>query len=384
MKTIRRVVCALSGGIDSAVAALRLKQKGFDVVGLYMVNWDHLEEGQSECPQTQDKFVAKSICDRLGIEFHVVNFVKIYWNDVFLYTINNYRKGRTVVPDILCNRIIKFQHFHEYAINRLNADAIATGHFARTSFGDFLENRSEKNKEVLLFRGSDPIKDQSYFLSALTQDQLRRSMFPVGSLTKPQVRQIASDANLNEVLNKPESMGICFIGKRKNFSDFIDQYIEPSPGPVRLIDSGETIWHHSGIHHFTIGKRVSVPHHQYRTHFGLFVVSLEYSTQTVWVCEGTYHPSLFATEFVISQPVWIANSPFDFCGNCDEANTEFSLQRTHKPHPCKLIRFTDNLVKLKPFYPVRAAAPGQICAFYRDSECLGCAEIQYVLRTLAD
>ncbi|KAK0421038.1 hypothetical protein QR680_015036 [Steinernema hermaphroditum] len=280
---IKRVVCAMSGGVDSAVSAWLLQKKGFDVTGVYMVNWDHVEEGVSQCPRTKDQADAQMVCDRLGIRLHVVNFVKEYWNDVFMPLVSNYKLGRTVVSDIACNTLIKFDLLHKFAFEELGADAVATGHFARTTQGDYLENIDD-GSVVQLLKPVDPLKDQTYFLSNLSGKQLRRSMFPVGSLLKSQVRKIAdSESVLSDVARKPESMGICFIGKRKNFESFMDQYIEPSRGPIVDRETGGVIGEHSGIHHFTIGKRVKIAPEQFQSADGLFVCSIDAGTNTVFV-----------------------------------------------------------------------------------------------------
>lgn len=379
MSVVRRVACALSGGVDSAVAALLLKRNGFDVVGVYMVNWDQVEEGVNDCPRTKDEADARKVCVRLGIEFHVVDFTREYWNDVFMNMLENYRRGLTVVSDVMCNRIVKFDHLHRYAFQKLCVDAVATGHFARTNLGDFLERRSMTNVARLLM-SADPLKDQTYFLSTLTQKQLRRSMFPVGSMTKPQVRQLAAGANLTEVLNKPESMGICFIGKRKSFDSFLDQYIEPVSGLIRNVDTGRVIGEHSGIHHFTLGKRIRLPPEVIQSPLGFFVASTDFASQTVWACEGSLHPLLFATEFVVSEPEWIAESPLM---KSESVLVDFRCQRTHPAFECVLSRLENGFLKVVPKNPIRAAAPGQTCVFYLSDECLGSGRIENVITTLA-
>ncbi|EFO25727.1 tRNA methyl transferase [Loa loa] len=380
MKQIRKVVCAISGGVDSAVSAYLLKKRGFDVIGVHMVNWDRVEEDSSKCPQSVDEKDAEKVCNHLQIPFYVANFVDRYWNEIFTYLLDNYRKGRTVVSDVLCNKTIKFDRFHKYAFDELQADAVATGHFARTSFGDFLEKRLETGL-IRLLAAVDPIKDQTFFLSTLTQSQLRRSMFPIGSLTKQQVRQIAVDVGMAEIAEKPESMGLCFIGKRKHFDTFINQYIEPVIGPAKDIDTGKVVFEHKGIHHYTIGKRITMVPDHCQSAVGLFAVGLDGKTQTLWVCQGSHHPALFAREFVVEEPLWISECPL---GDTGTIKTEFRCQRTHPALLCEITRLEKGLLKVKPYNPIRAAAPGQICVFYNDSECLGGGEIQYVVTTLAD
>ncbi|VDP33771.1 unnamed protein product [Heligmosomoides polygyrus] len=366
-----RVAVGMSGGVDSAVSAWLLKKKKFDVVGVYMINWDHVEEGTATCTSTKDEADARYVCDRLQIPFSTVNFVKEYWNDVFMTMLENYRRGRTVVPDIACNRHIKFDLLHHHAREKLGADFIATGHYASTSCGDFQENQ-DVNSGVRLLCGIDPLKDQTYFLCTLKQEQLKRAMFPVGSLTKTEVRRLAREQGLDEIADKAESMGICFVGKRKNFDNFIDQYIEPCPGEILTVD-GRHLGQHEGVHHFTLGKRIAIQ----GCHLGYFVSRIDAKKR---ICEGSHHPSLYATEFCISEPQWIYRNPLS--GKSVNLTLECRIQRTHPPIACRVRRLEQACLSVKPVFPLRAVADGQMCVFYNGRECLGGGEVQFVMSTL--
>uniref|UniRef100_A0A914Z6J0 tRNA-5-taurinomethyluridine 2-sulfurtransferase n=1 Tax=Panagrolaimus superbus TaxID=310955 RepID=A0A914Z6J0_9BILA len=336
-----------------------------------MTNWDHTEEEEengAECSRTKDFADAERICRHLNIELHSVNFVKEYWNEVFLPLIESYKQGKAVVPDVGCNSMIKFGTFYKFAFENLKADAVATGHYARTSFGDFLESKID-NQKCRLIRAKDSIKDQTYFLANVSEDKLQNTMFPVGSLLKSQVQQIADQEGLNFLLNKKESMGICFVGKRKSFPQFLTKYIEPQNGDIILASSGKAIGNHSGVFNFTLGKRISVPIENYQSHDGLFVSKIDPINQIVYVCEGSQHPSLFARSFQISSPFWISSPT--------KENLEFALQRNQPLLECKLM---NNLVI--PKRPVRAAALGQMCVFYDGETCMGGGEIAKIISTL--
>ncbi|KAK6749657.1 hypothetical protein RB195_001956 [Necator americanus] len=368
-----RVAVGMSGGVDSAVAAWLLKKRGFNVTGVYMINWDHVEEGSVTCPRTKDEADARRVCEKLDIPFATVNFVKEYWNEVFIKMVDNYRRGRTVVPDIACNSRIKFEHLHHYVIENLGADFIATGHYASTSLGDFQEKR-ETGSGIRLLCGTDPLKDQTYFLCTLRQEQLRRAMFPIGSLTKTKVRQIARQQGLDEVADKAESMGICFVGKRKDFEGFIDQYIEPRTGKILTVD-GKYIGQHEGVHHFTLGKRIAIQ----GCHLGYFVAKINAASNIVYACEGSYHPCLYATDFCVQEPQWIERNPLL---GVDEAVLECRIQRGHPPVTCLLRRINRDHLSVRPAIPLRAVADGQTCVFYSNKECLGGSEVQWVTSTL--
>ncbi|XP_064278167.1 mitochondrial tRNA-specific 2-thiouridylase 1 isoform X2 [Passer domesticus] len=254
----RRVACALSGGVDSAVAALLLRRRGYQVTGVFMKNWDPLDE-QGACSIDRDCEDAYRVCQKLDIPFHQVSYVKEYWNEVFSDLLKEYELGRTPNPDILCNKHIKFNYFLHYAMDNLGADAIATGHYARTSLEDeevfqqkhtkrpqkLFRNRFEVRNTVKLLQGADLFKDQTFFLSQISQDALRKTIFPLGDLTKNFVKKIAAEHDLHHVLKKKESMGVCFIGER-NFENFLLEYLEPQPGNFVSIEDKKVMGRHKG------------------------------------------------------------------------------------------------------------------------------------------
>ncbi|XP_039311128.1 mitochondrial tRNA-specific 2-thiouridylase 1 isoform X1 [Solenopsis invicta] len=252
---MRNVVVGISGGVDSAVAAFLLKIKGFNVTGVFMKNWDIRDE-TGKCMVEKDYDDARWICDKLKIPLIQVNFVKEYWNEVFSDIVEKYQNGYTPNPDILCNKNIKFDKFFHLARNRFQADAIATGHYAKTSFGAYLENY-EANKNVRLLQAQDSNKDQTFFLSQVPQETLRHCMFPLGTHLKNHVKMMATEAGLCQIARKKESMGICFVGKRE-FQHFISEYIADKPGDYIDLDSGLLIGKHDGIHKRTIGQRCNI------------------------------------------------------------------------------------------------------------------------------
>ncbi|KAL5014729.1 hypothetical protein ScPMuIL_008999 [Solemya velum] len=215
-KFVKKVVCGMSGGVDSSVAALLLKEKGYEVVGLFMKNWDIANE-QGKCMVDDDRKDAEFVCKRIGIPFHEVNFVKEYWNEVFSSFVTDYESGLTPNPDILCNKFIKFSKFLTYAVDNLGADAIATGHYARTS--------GSPTEGIKLLKAVDSVKDQTFFLSQISQAALQKTIFPLGELTKDVVKHVACTAGLERIATKKESMGICFVGSR-NFHQFIAEGVQ--------------------------------------------------------------------------------------------------------------------------------------------------------------
>ncbi|XP_059182292.1 mitochondrial tRNA-specific 2-thiouridylase 1 isoform X3 [Centropristis striata] len=317
MGLVRHVVCAMSGGVDSSVAALLLKRRGYSVTGVFMKNWDSLDE-RGVCSTEKDCEDAYRVCQSLDIPFHQVSYVKEYWHEVFSKLLKEYEKGMTPNPDILCNKHIKFNHFHKYAINTLGSDAVATGHYARTSQEDeevfqqthiappntLFRDRFEIRNPVRLYMGADLVKDQTFFLSQIPQDALRQTMFPLAGLTKEFVKKIAAEAGFHHVLKKKESMGICFIGER-NFENFILEYLEPKPGNFVSVEDGTVKGTHKGWFTLTLGQRARIG--------GLkdpwFVVDKDIATGDVFVAPTTNHPALFRDMLRTDRFHWLTVDP---------------------------------------------------------------------------
>ncbi|GAB0086656.1 Mitochondrial tRNA-specific 2-thiouridylase 1 [Sergentomyia squamirostris] len=297
---LRNVVVGVSGGVDSAVAALLLKNKGFKVQGVFMKNWDIIDE-KTFCTGEQDWEDAQRVCRYLKIPLIHVNFVKEYWNNVFRQFLHDYESGLTPNPDILCNRHIKFDNFFSYATreDKLGAEAIATGHYARTNFGPFLEQYSP-DQSVRLLQARDTFKDQTFFLSSVPQRALRKTMFPLGNFTKDEVKRLAEDAGMGFLLKKKESTGICFIGHR-NFQEFISEYITAKPGKMVDIETGAEVGDHSGFHNWTIGQRCRLGGFPQR----YFIAQKDRRTNTIFVAQGTHNPALFSKTFSTECPYWI-------------------------------------------------------------------------------
>ncbi|XP_013419706.1 mitochondrial tRNA-specific 2-thiouridylase 1 [Lingula anatina] len=366
---IRRVACGMSGGVDSAVSAFLLKQKGYEVLGVFMKNWDGRDE-TGFCSADEDREYAQYACSHLDIPFIEVNFEKDYWHNVFCELIEEYENGLTPNPDVLCNKHIKFNKFFNYVREELGADALATGHYAQSSAGPYLENL-DTSKGVKLLKAADTLKDQTLFLSQISQKSLQRTMFPLGGLLKTQVKQMAVSAGMEKLAQKKESMGICFIGKRK-FQSFLEEYIEPRPGEFIDIETGKVVGSHKGVQFWTVGQRChlgGMPHAYY-------VASICPETQQILVAPGSDHPALYTDLFKAGPPHWIHSEPA-------------LLQAMHKQECDYLIQKMDSLTRCtlwKPFNGLeelevhcsrtaRAITPGQYAVFYLGDECLGSAKI---------
>ncbi|XP_040568842.1 mitochondrial tRNA-specific 2-thiouridylase 1 [Lepeophtheirus salmonis] len=378
---IRRVAVGISGGVDSAVSALLLKKRGFEVIGVYMKNWEPSDEDNSICDGTRDSQTAQSVCERLNIPFKSVNFVKEYWNDVFLNMLEDYQSGLTPNPDILCNSKVKFDKFQKYCLDNLGVDAVATGHYARNSYGENLE-LAHRGKRAKLLKPIDRHKDQTIFLSQMSQHSLKKAMFPVGSITKEVVKKIASASGFEDLAKKKESMGICFIGKRKDgFQNFIRQYVSDRPGEIIDIESKKVIGTHNGIHQWTLGQRVRIGGLKDK----VYICGKNVFKNELISCYGSDHPSLFSDSFTTKEAHWIDRPPRNLCS--DHLTLEYRFQNTHPLTPASVrVSHKEKKCKLSVISALRqrAITPGQFAAFYLGDECLGSAVIDKVGPSLYD
>ncbi|XP_029019758.1 mitochondrial tRNA-specific 2-thiouridylase 1 isoform X2 [Betta splendens] len=350
------------------------------VTGVFMKNWDSLEESGT-CTSERDFDDAHRVCQTLDIPFHQVSYVKEYWHEVFSYLLKEYEKGRTPNPDILCNKHIKFNYFHKYAINTLGADAIATGHYARTSQEDedvfHHKLTPHHNTHTTLFRNpvrlykpADLLKDQTFFLSQISQDALRQTMFPLAGLTKAFVKKIAAEAGLHHVLKKKESMGICFIGKR-NFEKFILEYLEPKPGNFVSIEDGTVKGKHKGWFTLTLGQRAKTGGQKN----AWFVVDKDVATGDVFVAPTTNHPALFRDTMRTDRFHWITGDPHPELVRNQMMECHFRFIHQKPLVPCTVTLNMDGSVWISLSQPLRALTPGQFAVLYKGDECLGSGKI---------
>lgn len=353
-----RVIVGMSGGVDSSVAALLLKQQGFTVEGLFMKNWEE-DDTDEHCTATQDIADAQAVCDSLEIPLYKVNFATEYWDNVFTYFLQEYQAGRTPNPDILCNTEIKFKAFLEYA-KSLGADAIATGHYAiKEKTGDLFS----------LHKGVDNNKDQSYFLHALNQMQLKDALFPLGNLTKPKVREIAAQAGfINQ--SKKDSTGICFIGERR-FKDFLAHYLPAKPGDI-VTTEGKVIGQHHGLMFHTIGQREGLGIGGMKASSGepWFVVSKNLQKNQLIVVQGTNSSALYQSYLLAFKPTWIAGSAPEFPFVC-----KAKIRYRQADQDCVISINPDSSLRVDFHTLQRAVTPGQSIVFYSGTECLGGAII---------
>ena len=350
---MKKVVVGMSGGVDSSVSALLLQQQGYEVIGLFMRNWDSLADGEMDapttdsgiCPQEEDYNDAKKVCDKLGIPLYRKDFVKEYWDYVFTYFLDELKKGRTPNPDIMCNKYIKFDMFAKEAV-KLGADYIATGHYARI-------------KDGKLLRGIDDNKDQTYFLSQVSKEQLKNVLFPIGDMLKPDVRKMASEYGLITA-KKKDSTGICFIGER-NFSNFLKNYLPNQPGDIVNIDTKEVIGKHIGLMNYTIGQRRGLDIGGYKDR--MFVVGKDLNKNILYVCIGEDNDYLITDSCIVYTVNWLGDEKIEKC------SAKFRYRQ--QDNDVQLNWLDDGNILVTYSQGVKSVTPGQACVFYLGEECLG-------------
>jgi tRNA-specific 2-thiouridylase len=349
-----RVVVGMSGGVDSSVAALVLKQAGYDVLGLFMKNWED-DDSDEYCTSREDLVDAVAVADALGIDIEVVNFSAEYKERVFNEFLAEYRAGRTPNPDVLCNSEIKFRCFLDHAL-ALGATRIATGHYART--------RAAGSRTELL-RGVDSSKDQSYFLYRLSQAQLARSLFPIGHLRKPEVRRLAREHGL-AVHAKRDSTGICFIGERP-FRSFLQRYLPTEPGDI-CTDTGEVVGRHSGLMYYTIGQRqgLGIGGRVHGAGEPWYVARKEIASNRLIAVQGHDHPLLLARSLVATRLTWVAGTPPPLGGGYSAKTRYRQLDSA-----CRINALTEEHCQLEFDTGQWAVTPGQSVVLYRGEVCLG-------------
>ena len=357
-----KVVVGVSGGVDSSVAVKLLKDQGYDVVGLFMVNW---EEDSEFCTAEQDYEDVKRVCNALKIPYFSVNYSKEYYDRVFKYFLEEYKKGRTPNPDVLCNREIKFGPFLDFA-KSIGADYIATGHYCK---------KIEKDGKFYLAKAKDLNKDQSYFLNQLSQEQLKYVLFPLADIEKPKVREIAKELNLVNATKK-DSTGICFIGER-NFKKFLQEYLPAKPGKIMTLD-GRVVGTHDGLMYYTIGQRrgLGIGGRPDSNGERWFVLKKDLENNILYVSQGEGE-ELFSSGLVSEKFNWIPERP-----NEDEFDCYAKFryrQLDQKVH----VKIVDDHIEVSFYEKQRAVTPGQYVVLYKDdnegnSLCLGGAVIDKV------
>ncbi|WP_341833574.1 tRNA-specific 2-thiouridylase MnmA [Candidatus Phytoplasma asteris] len=366
-----KVVVGLSGGVDSAVAAFLLKKQGYLVEAVFMRNWDSNLNFDIQgnptlndiCPQELDYKDALKVSEQLGIKLHRVDFIEEYWQKVFMSFIKAFENNLTPNPDILCNNEIKFRAFIEYVTTKLAPRYIAMGHYANIIYETF----SEQKLFPQLACAVDQNKDQTYFLSQLATKQLQNILFPLGNLTKQEVRKIALENNLINATKK-DSTGICFIGER-NFFQFLSNYLPAQKGDIKTLD-GTFLAHHKGVMYYTIGQRKNLGLGDFSSQKPWFVVGKHLQTNTLYVEQGNTHPYLYSDKALISDIVWRGKK------------TNLHLQakmRYRQPNQDVILTWIDQNT-LEIYYPqtIKAVTPGQICAFYNNNICCGAGVIKEV------
>ncbi len=352
---MEHIAVGMSGGVDSAVAASILVEKGYDVEGLFMKNW---EEDSEYCNAEEDYKDALQVCDTLGIPLRSVNFAKEYWERVFQNFLDEYRSGRTPNPDILCNTEIKFKEFLHYAQD-LGADKIATGHYVRSK---------EVAGKVQLLKGIDPGKDQSYFLYGLNQEQICSALFPIGDLEKPNVRDRAEKLGF-DIFNKKDSTGICFIGER-DFKEFLQQYIPAQPGII-VTSSGTKVGDHDGLMYYTLGQRkgLGIGGGHGDGEGAWYVLDKDLENNELIVGQGHDHAGLYQKRLTASDLHWISGEA------PNNENLKAKIRYRAQDATCRITELNNTEISIEFEEPRFAIAPGQSVVFYSENICLGGAII---------
>lgn len=358
---MKKVIVGVSGGVDSSVCLILLKEAGYEVEGLFMKNWDSLINNDIKgnptleneiCTQEEDYNDALKVCNALGIKLNRIDFVKEYWDYVFTYFLDELKKGRTPNPDVMCNKYIKFDLFIKEA-KKLGADYIATGHYA-------------KIKDGVLYKAKDSNKDQTYFLGQLTSDQLKDVLFPLGDIDKTEVREIAKKYNL-ATKDKKDSTGICFIGER-NFKQFLTNYLPNQPGDIINIDTNKKIGTHVGLMHYTIGQRKGLD-------IGgstdkIFVVGKNLDKNVLYVAYGENNDYLYSDSCIIDNLVINTNKKIEKC------YAKFRYRMSDVPVTIEYLNDNELLIK---YNGVKSVTPGQLCVLYKENgQCLGSGIIKEV------
>jgi len=354
-----KVITGMSGGVDSSVSAALLLKQGMQVDGMFMKNWEE-DDTQEFCSADEDVKDAQAVCDRLGIKLHRRNFASEYWDHVFEEFLTEYKNGRTPNPDILCNREIKFKTFLDHA-DDLGADMMATGHYVR---------KGEKDGLFQLLKGVDQNKDQSYFLYAINQYQLSRSLFPVGEIEKPEVRAIAESLGL-DVYNKKDSTGICFIGE-KRFQTFLSTYLKPNPGDI-VTPTGQIVGEHNGLMYYTIGQRQGLGIGGVKDSLPepWFVIAKQHRDNQLVVAQSDHQELMLGQQLTAKQVNWIAGHSPSFPLSC-----RAKIRYRQADQDCVVTLSENDTLHVTFDDPQKAITPGQSVVFYQDDVCLGGAIIE--------
>ncbi|MDO9672969.1 tRNA 2-thiouridine(34) synthase MnmA [Glaesserella parasuis] len=360
----KKVICGMSGGVDSSVSAFILQQQGYQVEGLFMKNWEE-DDDTDYCTAAADLADAQAVCDKLGIKLHKINFAAEYWDNVFEHFLAEYKAGRTPNPDILCNKEIKFKAFLEYAAEDLGADFIATGHYVR---------RPPLDQQPKLLRGLDSNKDQSYFLYTLSEQQVAQSLFPVGNIEKPIVRAIAEDLGL-ATAKKKDSTGICFIGERK-FKDFLARYLPAQAGEIKTVD-GQVIGRHDGLMYHTLGQRkgLGIGGVKGASENAWYVVEKDLVNNVLIVAQGQDNSALLSSGLIASQLHWVDRQPIR-----EKLRCTVKTRYRQADILCEIQPLDDETIRVIFDEPQIAVTPGQSAVFYQGEVCLGGGIIEEQLK----